>query len=418
MYAPFTVFLQDYLSATGFVVTDTSQFYYLDGLAPDITVSIPGVAVADAMSMVFFVELKAQDGKVLGSDHNLGQVYEYLLAAARCQRERTKFAGILSNFRFNIGIILTRSQTGAYLTHFIGTNMQAILRLVTMIVGDRDYLPPNLGFSVDLGPMFNRLGRPSQSLVAEFEFRESFPASAGAIPILVRDGFIRDDQVPTRMAVKRPKYFTLGDNHREVSTLLMIRALGTHPNLPQIVMISQDHSEVGILPIGAPISAATLSIPGIGATIISNVLDALKFLHDHNVIHRDVRTANVVLHGRTAILIDLDASARRGELTHHLGGCICTPMAVLHSPGEDYVPTPADDFLAVVLMVNSLLFPHAYHGFQSQRLSEYGSDEHVRVLALWAALKASAIWGPLVAAAEAAQVEVLRRGLMALMVTL
>lgn len=418
MYQPFTDFLKDYLSDTEFIVFNTSQFYYLDRLAPDITISLPGVAVADAMAMVLFVELKARDEKVLGSDHNLGQVYEYLLAAARCQRERTKFAGILSNFKQNIAVVLTRTRTRAYLTHYIGTNMHTILRFVTLILQDADYQPPELGFSKALGPMLGRLGHPCNSIVGEFALLESFPPSVTVLPLPIPNGLIKAGSEPARMAVKRPKYDTPAALNPEVNVLLEIRRRTGHPNLPYIVMLSEDHSEVGILPIGAPISASTLSIPGIGSTIIGNILDALTFLHARNIIHRDVRTANVILHGRTAVLIDFDAATPAGVLTTHRGGFICTPQDVLRRPNEKYVPKPADDFLAVVLMANSLLFPYAYRSFQSKNLSDHESEEHGRLMALWAALKASIVWGPLVAAAESEQVGILKAGLQALMVTL
>lgn len=69
-------------------------------------------------------------------------------------------------------------------------------------------------------------------------------------------------------------------------------------------------------------------------------------------------------------------------------------------------------------MVNSLLFPSAFRNFQSMKLSEPESDEHSRVLVLWTALRASAVWGPLVAAAEGNLLDVLRAELEALMVTL
>lgn len=418
MYEPFTEFLQDYLRDTEFLVFNTNQTYYLDGLAPDITISLPGVHSADAMAMVLFFELKAQDGKVLGCDHNLGQVYEYLLAAARCQRERVKFAGILSNFRQNIAIVLTRGQTRAYLTHYVGTNMNVILRFVTMVLENNDFQPPELGFSEAIGPMLSRLGHPSNSIVGQFALREWFPASVTVTPIPIPDRLITAGPEPARMAVKRPKYRTAAALNPEIDVLLLIRRLNGHPNLPHIVMLSQDHCEVGILPIGAPISPSTLSIPGIGRTIIDDILNALKFLHAQNIVHRDVRAANVILHGKTAILIDFDAAARRGVLTTYMGGCICTPQAVLDHPNDKYRPMPADDLLAVVLMVNSLLFPYAYRGFQSQNLSNERSEEHGRVVALWAALKTSAIWGPLVVAASLGELELLRHGLKQLMVML
>lgn len=58
MYEPFTEFLKDYLSDTEFLVFNTSQCHYMYRLAPDITISISGVAAADVMAMVLFFELK------------------------------------------------------------------------------------------------------------------------------------------------------------------------------------------------------------------------------------------------------------------------------------------------------------------------------------------------------------------------
>lgn len=418
IYEPFTKFLDDYLSDTDFLVFNTSQCYYLDGLAPDIMISLPGVAAADAMAMVLFVELKAHDGKVLGNDHNLGQVYEYLLATARCQLERTKFAGILSNFGQNIAVVLTRTDTRADLTHYIGGNMHTILRFVTAILEDIDYHPPDLEFSQAIGPMFRRLGQVSASIVVEFSFLKRFPASVNVAPVPIPDRLMTDGSHPSLIPVKRPKHFTQALVNVEAYVLLEIHQRGSHSNLPYIVMLSEDHYGVGMRPVRAPISASSLSIPSIGSTIIEKILDALTFLHARNMMHHDVRPANLILHGRSAILIDFDPAAPARVLTTHMSGFICTSQDVFRNPGHQYIPKFMDDLLTVVLMVNNLLCPSVYRNFQSMKMSKPGSDEHGRVVALWAALRESAVWGPLVVTAEANRVDELRAGLKALMVTL
>lgn len=419
MYRPFAAFLADYLSETDFLVIDTHNQFYLGGFAPDITVSLPGVAVADAMSMVLFVEIKPQDKTTLGSDHNLGQVYEYLLAAARCQRERTKFVGILSDFHANIAVVLTRIDKYVYLTHYVAALLPQILQFITYILGDDDFKPPKLGFSEPIGPMLQRLGYPSNSIVGEFALREWFPLEAGVVPQTIPAG-LTDASLKQRprMAVKRSKYPNSGALDQEVSVLLTIRQFNGHNSLPYIVHLSEDHSEIGILPIGLPITSNTLSVSGLGIKIVEGVLSGLGFLHELGFIHRDVRQANVVLHGSTAVLIDFDAAAPAGQLTSHMGGCICMPEEVLLNPGEPYIPRPEHDFLAVVLMVNSLLFPGAYRGFRSMNMCIEDSVERGRVIELWARLRASLVWGPLVRYAENCMVEELREGLQALLVSL
>lgn len=418
MYQPFTAFLTDYLSTTEFIVMDTNKTYYLDGYAPDITVSMPGVAIADAMSMVLFIELKSQDpSTALSCDKNLGQVYEYLLAAARCQQERCKFAGILSNFGHNIAVVLTRIEGRVYLTHYLGATMPQLLRFITWVLGEPDFHPPRLGFSDEIGPMLNRLGHVSHSVVGEFRLRERFPhdviVAAGPFPAYL----IKTSLSRPRMAVKRSKR-NIGTLDDEIAVLLEIRRLGGHPNLPYIMHLADDNCEFGILPIGISITSRTISVPGMGARIVQDILSALYYLHSHEIIHRDVRRANVVLHGSSAVLIDFDAATTAGRRTSHLGGCICIPEVVLHNPGHNYIPTAAHDLLAVVLLVNSLLFPDAYRGFTSMNVIRSQSTERDRLIALWASLRASPIWGPLVGFAENEQVQELCEGLQAMLIPL
>lgn len=433
MYQPFTAFLTDYLSETDFLVFDTHNHFYLDGFAPDITVSLPGVATADAMSMVLFVEIKPQDKSTigndkstlgndrssLGNDHNLGQVYEYLITAARLQRERTQFAGILSDFHTNIAVVLTRFNHHVYLTHYIGALLPQLLQFITYILGEAAFQPPKLGFSDSIGPMLQRLGHPSNSIVGEFALREWFPFDAGVKPRPIPSGLTDAclEQRP-RMAVKRSKFPNSGALDQEVSVLITIRKSDGHNNLPYIVHLSEDHSEIGILPIGLPITPSTLNLPGLGAKIVADVLSGLVFLHGLGFIHRDVRRANVVLHGSTAILIDFDAAVPMGRPTSHMGGCICMPEEVLRNPGGAYIPRRAHDFLAVVLMVNSLLFPGAYKSFKSMNMCVEDSEERGRVIQLWERLRESTVWGPLVGYAENCLVDQLREGLQALLVSL
>lgn len=74
IYVPFPVILQDYLIDSDLIDSATCQFYCPGELTPGINISILGVTVMDAITMVLITEPKALDAKVVGWDHNLGQI--------------------------------------------------------------------------------------------------------------------------------------------------------------------------------------------------------------------------------------------------------------------------------------------------------------------------------------------------------
>lgn len=404
MYEPFVDYLSNFLSVVGpenargsFRCFNTYKNYYLETFAPDITISIPGVAVADAMAMSLFFELKPppnpkhpEDSK-LGSSRNLGQVLEYLLAAARCQHGRQYFAGILSNIHVNIVVVLFRSGESVHLRQYVGVDLVQTLQFLQMVIAQPEYQPPQLAFSIKLGPLLKRLGHPTHSIVAQFKFQQRLPPT---IPgPLVR---------AKTMAVKRPKDTGVDALNKEIHFLTRIAREGEGlKSLPRLVYISDDRDEIGIYPVGTSLTATSLTVGSIARQVVRDVVTALKWLHDHDIIHCDVRADNVLVtpegHG---VLIDFDCSADAMRETLYKGGYICAPEEVWNNPQQLYWPRCSHDYLAVILMVNSLLFPHLYKHFHSKDVFTPGSIEVSRLKKLWDDMRASPVWSRWVLAAE------------------
>lgn len=420
MYEPFVDYLSDFLSEVSpansrgpFRVFNTVKNYYLETFAPDITISIPGVAVADAMAMSLFFEMKSlpdpkhPDDSKLGSARNLGQVLEYLLAAARCQHGRQFFAGILSNIHVNIVVVLFRSGKNVHLRQYVGVDLVQVLRFVQMALSQPNYQPPQLAFSDGLGPMLKRLGHPTHSIVGQFNFQQRLPPTIPGPHVRAKT-----------MAVKRPRDTSVDALNKEIHFLTRIVCEGGIRSLPRLVYISDDRDEIGIFPVGDSLTAACLTVGFVARQVVRDVVSALKWLHDHNIIHCDVRTDNVLVtadgHG---VLIDFDCAADALVPTLYKGGYICAPEEVWNNQQMMYSPHGSHDYLAVILMVNSLLFPHLYKHFHSKDVFTPGSIEVSRLKQLWDDMRASRVWMGWVFAAEHEDDEVML-GIADLMVLL
>ncbi|KAA8896356.1 hypothetical protein FN846DRAFT_755887, partial [Sphaerosporella brunnea] len=68
------------------------------------------------------------------------------------------------------------------------------------------------------------------------------------------------------------------------------------PSLPQLVYYTKDHLEYGMLPVGAPANPADLTRPPfLARRVLQDALQALEWLHEHKIVHRDVRWDNIVV---------------------------------------------------------------------------------------------------------------------------
>jgi hypothetical protein len=81
---------------------------------------------------------------------------------------------------------------------------------------------------------------------------------------------------------------------------------------------------------------------------------------------------------------------------------ICWPKQLLESNMERYIPEPADDLFACILVVLHLLFPSRFNMFHQGSISNRmpRTRETTKLLELWNDIEKSKIWGPFVKAAR------------------
>lgn len=92
----------------------------------------------------------------------------------------------------------------------------------------------------------------------------------------------------------------------EIKMLCYITSLMSHRSLAKHVYHFSDNQESAITPHGCLMCSGNIGINWLRALI--DVLAALKWLHDQNIIHYDVRFDNVKWVGCYAILIYLGES--------------------------------------------------------------------------------------------------------------
>ena len=143
--------------------------------------------------------------------------------------------------------------------------------------------------------------------------------------------------------------------------------------------------QFGITPPGGPFETSKFKSRLQWNHAFNSLVDGLEWLHKQaRVVHRDIRPANIILHGRTAVIIDFDSAlllpadeAETAEETIYEGGLVCVPTVVVRTAlrkiqsGEDgrvqnvvYRPKPQDDLCALVLLVLQLMSPSKWEQFE------------------------------------------------------
>lgn len=372
---------------------DTSNNPYLSGQKPDLSLALPGAMEPQSELVIAVIEVKKPEIVKLETDQDLGQVLDYLVAMSCEQPGRRIFTGILSCIKRNTVVTLEVIETGWLIAHHLNSDIYETLAYLhdTALV-ELSHLPPNLGFLYNTTNLRRRLGNPRNCLVGEF-------------PVQGTPGLV--------MAVKRYANPAL-----ELSYLRFFsNAKHVPASLPLLEYVAPDESEFGITPVGAPLVPGAFANQRQAQTILIDVLEALNWLHKEGIVHRDVRCSNVIItpdgHG---VLIDFDAACdyHRGNVRTWQGGYICCPphhvrQVIAQKSGWStfYAPDPADDLGAWILLVNCLIFPTAFAGFQSHLIGTT-SAESSRLLALWGALEVSKVWGPFVDAAKRHDIDTLR----------
>lgn len=288
--------------------------------------------------MIGVFELK--DGPLYENAH--GQVYDYLKLIEHKQLERTHFVGI-SNIEENIVMTLTREgPNGRFQCRTYKTMpLQYILAyLRELILSHPEYLPPRPKFPIGLGTMQHRLGNPVFSVVAVFTVpraynNRSFKAGKWMNP---KTAAIEGPIVVKRSVPATYKY-VVRHIANEITILRKINNLGGHRNLPQIVYNYVDMQELAITPFGAPLNPESIPIAD-WYPALNDALNALKWLHDNHIIHRDVRWYNIIWEKDHAVLIDLGASVKltspHMSLKNYKGGNICCPPRLIGEFEHEY----------------------------------------------------------------------------------
>ena len=180
-------------------------------------------------------------------------------------------------------------------------------------------------------------------------------------------------------------------------------------HIPELVWTCGSR-ELGIFPIGEPV------LPGepaaVSRKIVRGMIDGLRYMHSRRIIHRDIRLSNLILkHEQNDVNIviidyetafDSERNHSTGNEVDYSGGYIGWPRWLLQSREQSYIPQPADDLFACILVVLHLLFPRWFDEINAGNIQADGDQnlETLRVLQMWRDIESSKIWGQLYEAAR------------------
>jgi hypothetical protein len=157
--------------------------------------------------------------------------------------------------------------------------------------------------------------------------------------------------------------------------------------------------ELGIVPLCKPLNAEWSFI---SRKIVAGLLDGLEYLQP------------VLDNLNNVVIIDYETAIAYGtKKVEYLGGFICWPKRLLESNTQFYVPEPADDLHATILVVLQLVFPSQFDRMCANHIGVsnaalHQSQETRHLLKLWKDIEESKVWSQFVKAAESRQYETLK----------
>lgn len=243
----------------GTKVVDTHGRYYLDGQAPDITITVKDVDFVDSASVMAIIELKPVSAIPMGSEC-FGQLYDYLRKLSAAQPNRGKIVGMLSNLMLNHVIIHDSPTQGVVrICHYECTTFAKSLRFLKhLILHDAATLPSIPSFSADLGVLEARLGSPVFSVIGVFSYTTNVisptrwispdPISPSDKIVVKRMSFapprvLRPSMAQSLVAIRTPSKPSPRPVATVIEILRVIRDLGGPKFLPQVVYHSLDLDE-------------------------------------------------------------------------------------------------------------------------------------------------------------------------------
>ncbi|KAF8417634.1 hypothetical protein EV426DRAFT_721072 [Tirmania nivea] len=441
-------------------VLDTHERRYLNDLAPDITIQ-RNTSSADRFNVAAVIDLKGAAGGPagkLGTPSNLGQICDYLMEMVGCQPGRRVFVGMLTDLRDGIIIKYTigatrgqhrrrSQQPGSYtghLTQYRKTSLNVALQHLYQELTQEAANPPHLPFRSGAGELVHVLQRHSSAVVAVY----------------------RQHGV-NRIVKAAPKLKFADAVASEIAILKLLQGPLKPKSIPELVYVHDppfDLPEFAITPAGQPIHLELFKTPVEFRATLEDILDALCWVHKHGIVHRDVRTDNIVVfrdwtnnsgnQGESpfrGLLIDFDRAAEIGKECCYEGGYISCPLELLEKAqqiatgssarggcaeydrensldtdveksdtvGEEfsgqphsaistlvYRPRKAHDYLAFVILVNTLIFPFALRWYSYNRVVKVNSEEQKRLMRLWDGLRQSKAWSGMVDLAESESTDI------------
>lgn len=416
-------------------VIDTHSESFLNGLAPDISIQ-RYTSTADKFNVAAIIELKGLDQQ-LGSLDNCGQILNYLMALATYQPGRREFIGILTNlqdayvFQYIQGTPeeeqYPTTNTGGltFLTRFRMACILDTLAYLAMALQWQSANPPRQPFTPAVGKLVRIVhsNPESHSVVGEFTYR----------------GISAIGKTVANMRMKRILL-------QEIETIRKLQGDARPISIPELLYPNSETlilpaPEMVTSPVGRPLQLDIFKNASDFRACLEDILLAIAWVHSHGLAHRDVRTDNVLVYAANpttleksdskslreplwrGLLIDFDHAAVLEEECDYEGGFICCPLELIQACGANptttvlgnefwlepdtprYKPRRSHDYLAFVLLVNTLIFPLPLQKFNCSLVLEH-SSERGRLLRLLESLRGSPGWRDMVALADKAMDDV------------
>jgi tRNA A-37 threonylcarbamoyl transferase component Bud32 len=398
-----------YKETEDILVVDTSQ-------RNDFHADVSVAAYDDARlpyCVRYFLEFKLPSVEPRTAAH-CGQMLDYFKSIREKQPHRSRFIGVLSNYSSSWVYDAVFDENGPKIEEYPCSSLaDAIIFADKSLASQLRATIPSLDKALD--PKFSVLSVGKHYFLLSVKKR---------IPL-------QDDTVPRHMptrsqTVNIPKWFPpvryreqksqfvlkiTHDNHsldNEITILEKLRDANCL-HIPDLVWI-RGSGELGILPIGEPV------LPGepaaVSRKIVRGMIDGLRYLHSQGIVHRDIRLSNLILKRErndiNVVIIDYETAfdSRQNHSTgsevDYSGGYICWPQRLLQSTEQLYMPEPADDLFACILVVLHLLFPRRFDELNVGNIRADGSSnpETLKVLQMWKDIENSKIWGGFYRAAK------------------
>ncbi|KAF8232031.1 hypothetical protein L208DRAFT_1466105 [Tricholoma matsutake] len=358
-------------------------------------------------SIWYFLEFKVPSVEARTAAH-CGQMLDYFKSIREKQPHRSRFIGVLSNYSSSWVYNAMFDEKGPKIEeHPCSSLADSIIFAETSSASQLQATIPLLNKALD--PKFSVLSVGKHYFL--LSVKKVLPLPNDMVP----------KHMTTRQTVKNtPRWFPLAqhweqknqfvlktthDNHSLENEIITLKKLCDAKSLhiPELVW-THGYGELGILPIGEPVLLGESA--AVSRKVVHGMINGLRYLHGQGIIHRDVHLSNLILkHERNdvnVVIIDYETAFNSGgnqstnNEVDYSGGYICWPRRLLQSTEKSYIPRPADDLFACILVVLHLLFPCQFDEFNTGNIRADGNQnsETSRVLQMWKDIESSKIWGP------------------------